>query len=174
MTEKVTRNNDQTIRILSAIVHGILCICDLHSYNYYWNGMNVEVPTLIHHPRTPTHLFPPEAKYNTSAVHTSVYAFDVYTIGRLLKYHIQDCCDITTESLQKRIQSNTATIEEMMVYDLTRLLLEKDPYRRPDTQQALHHPFFTTTAATTKTTTTATTAATASATATSEIEKLRT
>ena len=61
-----------------------------------------------------------------------------------------------------------------MVYDLTRSLLEKDPYRRPDTQQALHHPFFTTTAATTKTTTTATTAATASATATSEVEKLRT
>ena len=55
-----------------------------------------------------------------------------------------------------------------MVYDLTQLLLEKDPYRRPDTQQALHHPFFTTTAATTKTTTTATTVATA--TAVSEIE----
>ena len=135
--------------------------------------MDVEVPTLIHHPRTPTHLFPPEAKYSTSAVHTSVYAFDVYTIGRLLK-HIQDCCDITTEPSQKRIQSNTATIEEMMVYDLTRSLLEKDPYKRPDTQQALHHPFFTTTAATTKNTTTATTAATASATTTSEIEKLRT
>jgi serine/threonine protein kinase len=125
--------------------------CDLHNNNYFWNGQQVYLfdwnsgfrydpnqDMLIHH-WCPTHyLYPPEAKGNKSAIHTSVYAFDVYTIGLILEYIIEECCNITS----KTIIDNHTTSEELMAYDLAEYMMTSDPYKRPDTNQALQHQFF--------------------------------
>jgi len=133
--------------------------CDLHGNNYYWDGKKVHffdwnaafwyepnnVP--IHYNRAPKHLFPPEAQKNTSAVHTSVYAFDVYTIGRLMKMLLEDCCGITWKSLQKSRGKNiskaktSALLDKALAYEMAEYMMIPNPYKRPDTTAALKHPF---------------------------------
>mmetsp|Transcript_9948 Transcript_9948/g.21359 ORF Transcript_9948/g.21359 Transcript_9948/m.21359 type:complete len:166 (-) Transcript_9948:19-516(-) len=144
---------------------------DLHNLNYFWDGdamvtifgwnMAVVYDPIavipIHHHNAPERLFPPEARTNTSAVHTSVYAYDVYTIGKLARGMIKSCCDweqLERDATKVRNGSDihlvldrankTATgfLEEAAAYDLVRYMMHPDPYQRPDTIAALQHPFF--------------------------------
>ena len=142
--------------------------CDLHYYNLHWDGEMVYLfdwngafryipnKVWIHYPRTPKHMFPPEAVHNKSAVHTSVYAFDVYTIGKIMKRLLEDCCGINFEMLQKEALSvldeignkqkgavDKAIAEAAVAYELAAYMMHNDPYVRPTTTQALQHAFFT-------------------------------
>mmetsp|Transcript_17965 Transcript_17965/g.33290 ORF Transcript_17965/g.33290 Transcript_17965/m.33290 type:complete len:356 (-) Transcript_17965:115-1182(-) len=143
--------------------------CDMHSRNYHfdgnmvslfdWNGafLYAKDQVLIHQPHAPTHLFPPEAWKNTSAVHASVSAFDVYSVGRLTKKLLKGCCGIlpvksaedsstntstTTHESGRRTNSSSYDKEVALSLDLMELMLTADPYQRPNTTQLLNHPFF--------------------------------
>ena len=147
--------------------------CDLHNWNYHWDGEKVYLfdwngafryipnKVWIHYPRAPTHLFPPEAVGNTTAVHTSVYAFDVYSMGRLMKILLSSCCGITFKMLQaasikamkemdepmKTTASNTPQDAEYelnaaIAFELAVYMMVSDPYQRPNTTEALQHAFF--------------------------------
>ena len=108
--KKLLRSLLETLRFVHSrnVMH-----CDLHSHNYFWDGETAYIfdwnggfryekdVVQIHYPRAPTHLFPPEAKDNASAVHASVYAFDIYTMGLLAKKLIKQCCGITWKKLRK-------------------------------------------------------------------------
>jgi serine/threonine protein kinase len=98
--------------------------CDLHFNNFHWDGERFSLydwnggfryepdTVMIHYPLMPTHLFPPEAKHNHSAVHTSVYAYDVYTMGRLLKMALKSCCGITFDMLKEAALANLDGVED--------------------------------------------------------------
>lgn len=147
--------------------------CDLHQWNYHWDGKKVYLfdwngafryrpnKVWIHYPRAPTYLFPPEAVDNTTAVHTSVYAFDVYSMGRLMKGLLSSCCGITFKMLQaaaikaieemdepiKTTTSNTPQESEYelsaaIAFELAAYMMVSDPYQRVNTTEALQHAFF--------------------------------
>jgi serine/threonine protein kinase len=155
--------------------------CDLHQWNYHWDGGKIYLfdwngafrykpnKVWIHYPRTPKHLFPPEALVNTSAVHTSVYAFDVYSMGILMKKLLSSCCGITFKMLQAAARNAMEEIEEMdeptkmattvtfgdntpqeaeyelnaaIAFELATYMMLSDPYQRPNTTEALQHVFF--------------------------------
>ena len=134
-----------------------------------WNGAFFFRPNLpIRYPRTPEHLFPPEAWDNKSAVHASVSSFDVYTIGLLLKRLLKRCCNISHRYFETNHTNTTNIIEpvaaaeagntdrdndnnsnnmldddEILAYNLASYMMTANPFERPDTNQALKHPFFT-------------------------------
>ena len=154
--------------------------CDLHELNYFWDGEKAYLfdwngafkyakdKVKIHYPRAPHHLFPPEAWDNVTAVHASVSAFDVYTIGMLLKRYLKSCCGMTLKKFKKNrslldandletILRNSSSDndqphanapllllldETMVAYDLALYMMTTDPYKRPDTNAALQHYFF--------------------------------
>mmetsp|Transcript_19378 Transcript_19378/g.44956 ORF Transcript_19378/g.44956 Transcript_19378/m.44956 type:complete len:463 (-) Transcript_19378:246-1634(-) len=86
---------------------------DLHNSNYFWDGERVSlfdwnmaevyVPgrVRVHHDNAPEGLFPPEARDNSSAIHTSVHAYDVYTIGKLLRGLAKGGCCGSWEDFEK-------------------------------------------------------------------------
>jgi len=142
--------------------------CDIHDENYLWDGTrvsffdwnaayfwdpNTHIP--IHYYRAPTHLFPPEAQKNTSAVHTSVHAFDVYTIGKLMKGILKESCGITSKTIKEKKKKSSASDsnhdkthgrtkkdDSVLAYELANWMMIPDPYQRPDTTTALTHEFF--------------------------------
>lgn len=139
--------------------------CDLHNYNYYWDGNKThffdwnaaffyepnKIP--IHHETSAKHLFPPEAQKNKSAVHTSVYAFDVYTAGKLMQRKLDECCDINKQTVKAELKEadeekdkNSEKVKTILVraeaYEAASFMMLSDPYQRPDAATALRHTFF--------------------------------
>lgn len=156
--EEVQRLTKSMLETMEFVHSRNVMHCDLHKYNYHWDGSMVRLfdwnggfffhPNLkIHYPRTPKHLFPPEALHNKQAVHTSVHAFDVYTIGNILKYLLKSCCGIDYEMIQREALVKNATkirsvVDAAAAYELATLMTHEDPYTRPTTTQALQHLFF--------------------------------
>merc|ERR1711865_807279 len=111
-----------------------------------------------------------ERQRNVSAVHTSVYGFDVYSIGLILDIALDypGVCGGETMNTTSRTttgtsssprldptavdntaDTNTATVENSssssgctLAHELVTFLLTPDPNQRPDTNAALDHPFF--------------------------------
>lgn len=135
----------ETIRFAHSrnIIHG-----DIHGQNYFWDGKRASIfdwngafryekdKNLIHYPNTAKHLYPPEAWDNKTAVHASVYAFDVYTIGKRLKKLLNKT------GVRELKSEDTDRDDKLMALNLVEYLMTPDPYQRPDTNLALSHPFF--------------------------------
>ncbi|KAL3942242.1 MAG: hypothetical protein SGARI_000333 [Bacillariaceae sp.] len=138
-----------------AFVHSRNIIhCDLHSNNIHfdgkrvslfdWNGAFVFEPDTvqIHQKYAPKHLFPPEAWYNESAVHATVSAFDIYTVGLLIKDALKKYWS-GGEKDTDRTLANRGDVLDWLV-DLAKQALKHDPYKRPDANKLLTHKFFST------------------------------
>lgn len=116
--------------------------CDLHARNYHFDGEMVSLfdwnaaflyekdRVLIHYDDEPKQLMPPEAWDNATAVHATVSAFDVYSVGMLLEKQLEKCC------------ADYADSEEVLLAQaLAHLMKTPNPYKRPDTNQLLKHAF---------------------------------
>ncbi len=150
--------------------------CDLHGQNYHFDGITVSlydwnggflyekdnVP--MHSDQAPAFLMPPEAQTNLTAVHATVSAFDIYSVGRLLKIRLKQCCkevtnmkngtsrlpsegDETNENHiyqqgkgHKEGTGDSPTCSQM--YDLANRMQISDPYQRPSATELLLHPVF--------------------------------
>jgi serine/threonine protein kinase len=123
--------------------------CDLHAGNIHFDGHKVSLfdwngafvfeanKVRIHQPHAPIHLFPPEAQNNKSAVHATVSAFDIYTVGLLIKRYCRS-------SVISSNSNNTHTDAVLMglAEDLADRAKTPDPYQRPNASQLLQHSFF--------------------------------
>ena len=160
--EEVQRMMKSMLETMEFVHSRNIMHCDLHDGNYFWDGDKVYMfdwnggfrykpgKVKIHYPRTPKHLFPPEAKDDESAVHTSVYAFDMYSIGRIMKIKLKDCCGITFQNIQntalevetRKKSRDATTLNGALAYELAAHMMHSDPYQRPNATEALQHVFF--------------------------------
>ena len=157
--EEVQRLTKSMLETMEFVHSRNIMHCDLHSWNYHWDGTMVRLfdwnggffyepnTVKILYPRTPKHLFPPEALADKKALHASVHAFDVYTIGRILKKLLKTCCGIDFEMLEREALDKNSTgirsvVDAAVAYELATLMTHEDPYMRPTTTQALQHLFF--------------------------------
>jgi hypothetical protein len=126
--------------------------CDLHSNNvhfdgtrvslYDWNGAFVYEPNKVkvHQIYAPFRLFPPEAQNNKSAVHATVSAFDIYTVGRLIKKAVKTTWNEDNPDQDDTLENRDEVLG--MLVDLAKQALKEDPYQRPDAMKLLRHRFF--------------------------------
>mmetsp|Transcript_16332 Transcript_16332/g.40945 ORF Transcript_16332/g.40945 Transcript_16332/m.40945 type:complete len:396 (+) Transcript_16332:153-1340(+) len=157
--EEVQRLTKSMLETMEFVHSRNIMHCDLHKWNYHWDGTMVRLfdwnggffyepnTVKIHYPRTPKHLFPPEALADKKAIHTSVHAFDIYTIGSILKQLLKSCCGIDFEMIQREALDKNSTrirsvVDAAVAYELATLMTHEDPYTRPTTTQALRHLFF--------------------------------
>jgi len=121
----------------------------LHAGNVHFDGHKVSLfdwngafifeanKVRIRQPYVQTNLFPPEAQKNRSAVHATVSAFDIYTVGLLVKTY---STSIATSSNSNR--THTDAVLMGLVEDLADRAMTPDPFQRPNAFQLLQHPFF--------------------------------
>ena len=112
----------------------------------------------------------PERQRNVSAVHTSVYGFDVYSIGLILDIALDypgvcgdettnaslrtatgtsssprpnpTAADYTADTTIGTVENSSSSSGCTLAHELVTFLLTPDPNQRPDTYAALDHPFF--------------------------------
>ncbi|KAL3901168.1 MAG: hypothetical protein SGARI_006115 [Bacillariaceae sp.] len=90
----------------------------------------------IHQHFAPKHLFPPEAQSNQSAVHATVSAFDIYTVGRLVNKTVKDNWSGENDK-DDTLENKDEVVDRLR--DLAKLASEDDPYQRPDAKKLLRH-----------------------------------
>ena len=94
--------------------------------------------------KTPLRLYqmvPPEAEnltVNEIPYHINVWAFDVWTVGKMLRRLLRNCCS----SLHSMRLHGATSVDMKQAKELVALMLHPDPYQRPSTEQLLKHSFF--------------------------------
>lgn len=112
---------------------------DLHAGNVFWDGEMVPLfdwnAARIYDPNVPQRIgnrIPTEAQVDEAATHASVSAFDIYTVGLLLKSRI----------LKHWSHHNDDDTGMEVAHRLADHMMTVDPLSRPNATQLLRHAFF--------------------------------